>query len=554
MKTIKHRKMLPFLFISLFFLPLKSQKKDPPKLAIVIVIDALSHRLLEKVTPHLRGGLKTLLKNGVQFSQAYQPHAKPSTATGHAGLLTGTWPKYHGFIGNSWWNATLQAKVKCDDDARKESAVFTPDGNTYSYGKSGHQLMTDNLVDQLTFASTPDAQNQTFALSIKNRAAIAMAGKTGKAIWFDDKKGMFTSSKAYFTEIPTWVNTFNKKQGIAHKSKIHWHRKLAKNHPGYRFPFISNYDYSNYKKEKGLIGRPLVIDKTKERPFREFNLTPHANKLVFDLAKKCLEQNFDTTKNGTFLLLLSVNSLDKTQHYCGPDSLEAYDTLYHIDAQLKRFLTFINKNYKKCDPLFFLTSDHGFMPIPEINNTLRGMKNAVRVQAKDLIQQMNVLANQNFGIHELVRFYEAPMFYLDKKKLKELEKNKKRTIICTLQRHLENNPAIKRVWHAKQLAHMPTELKTFEDYLKNQYYKGRSGDLFCLFNPYATVTPFAQGTGHRSPYHYDTHVPLIFYQKRKTKQKVIRKKVWVPQVAATLAQLLHIAQPSACQFDPLPGI
>lgn len=179
-----------------------------PNLVIVLSIDQLSYQTLANIKPYCTGGLRTLLDKGIVYTNAQWPHALPSTGPGHTSLSTGALPSAHGIIDNAWVN-NAGKRVCCDDDERTESAVITRDGGSYPYGKSAHNIMVDTLSDQLMFQSTSVRTHKTVAISLKSRAAIAMAGHCGQPFWVDDEKCFFTSSKAYMQTLPEWLQRFN---------------------------------------------------------------------------------------------------------------------------------------------------------------------------------------------------------------------------------------------------------------------------------------------------------------------------------------------------------
>jgi hypothetical protein len=72
--------------------------------------------------------------------------------------------------------------------------------------------------------------------------------------------------------------------------------------------------------------------------------------------------------------------------------------------------------------------------------------------------------------------------------------------------------------------------------------------------PYCLITNYPKGCTHNTPYDYDTHVPLILYQSGSLEQKQILHRVWIPQLAITLAKLLGVQHPAASTFELLPGI
>ena len=73
---------------------IRSFNSHPPRLTIIIVVDQFSYNyIFNKLNQHFKFGLRYLLDEGVNYTNAYMPHGRPSTATGHAGLNTGTYAK-----------------------------------------------------------------------------------------------------------------------------------------------------------------------------------------------------------------------------------------------------------------------------------------------------------------------------------------------------------------------------------------------------------------------------------------------------------------------------
>ncbi len=180
------------------------------QLVIVIIIDQCSHTAMQQIAPYTQGGIRDLLEKGVIYDSAYFPYARTSTGPGHATLNTGTLPKDHGIVANYWYDLTGK-KIPCDYDTAENAAIISPKG-FYKKSKSAQHAKVDGISDQLMLFSNNQKKNYALSLSLKSRAAIFTAGRLGKAIFFDSKAGQFTSTKAYFNELPEWVTEFNKKK------------------------------------------------------------------------------------------------------------------------------------------------------------------------------------------------------------------------------------------------------------------------------------------------------------------------------------------------------
>jgi arylsulfatase A-like enzyme len=525
---------------------------SPPRVTVVIVVDQFAYHYIEKLSPYFKHGFKTFIDNGINFENAYHPHAAPATATGHATIGTGAVAKDHGIVLNGWFDKEGQS-VYCVEDSRKAARVFGENGFC-SYGISAKNLMVDSLSDQIIFASKKPKLNKVFSISYKNRAAALMAGRKGKAVWYDDDEMMFTSSQAYFNGIPSWVKNFNKKYKIKKLKKTWWPLAKDKDHPVYEKYATKKLNHTRLNLRLAGKNRSLKVETEGKsgKNFNPFFLTPQSNKLLFKLAKQCIESNLshDVEK---FVLWISLSSFDKLGHLYGPESLEMIDTVFHIDKQIKNFINYVHGKIGKGNTLFVLTADHGVAPIPE-RMKKRGMSLANRVYVKPLIDEMNKLILDKFGIEEFVKSFKTSQFFFNKKALEKVDAEKMLGIRNTLVGFLKRQPGIKSVWSPEQLVAQVFEDWKLEQFAKNQVYPSRSGDLICIPQPYSIMSGQMTGTGHRSPYEYDTHVPLIFYQPEVLKQKKVFSRVWITQLATTLAKLLDVSNPSATQFDPLPAV
>ena len=104
-------------------------------------------------------------------------------------------------------------------------------------------------------------------------------------------------------------------------------------------------------------------------------------------------------------------------------------------------------------------------------------------------------------------------------------------------------PGIKKIWTPEELAASWYANDQIESFYKNQMYPGRTGRLIVQPFPYCVPDDWGTGTGHRTPYEPDTHVPLILYQKHNLERRIIYDHVWTLQLAQSLAHILRIQKP-----------
>jgi len=539
-----------YLFLIFFIANTCFGESQEPRLTLIFIVDQLSQSQMLKLRSHLKGGIKDMLEDAVVYDNAYFPHTVPATSIGHAALSTGVFAKDHGVVGNNWYD-TLGKKVNFSEDDSSKSAVFDKVGKLSSYGKSGKDIMVQGFSDYFVLNPKSGSKNYSIAISYKDKASVAVSGQCGKAIWFDFEKGFFTTSKAYFSTLPQWLVDFNNSQKIDQLKTVKWDSAYPLKNKAYDFKHISNYEFAGQKR---IVGTKVKVFNSKDKSisYKKFVATPKANKVLLDLADVCINA-FTSNKKNNLLLWVSFSSLDFIGHDFGPDSLEAIDYIYHLDKQLKKFIRRLQRRIKKSDIVFVLTSDHGVDPIPEILQQ-EGVKSAVRINSLDLVKKMNDLVRKKYGIEKLVIGFSVPQFFFDNSKFDMLDAEKKDNIFKDLKAFLTNHSGIKTAWTCQELKKsnfLPTDIESF---YKNQLYPGRSGQLIIQVLPHCQVTEYSTGSGHRNPYEYCTHVPLMIYQKGVLERKIVKERVSTLQFANSMAQVLDIPKPSASTFDLLPGL
>jgi len=551
----RFRHMMWLLFVAIIDQPLAAAPKttkQPPKLVVVFIADQCAWHYIPKLRPFFQHGLKELLDNGIVYANAYHPHGIPETTTGHNSIATGTLPKDHGAILNQWITADYR-KIAYDNGYINPSTDLTYSGPKAQPAscRSCDKTMVDGLSDQFVLNTRPGTINKVVSVSLKSYPAIATAQREGKAFWIDEKSGMFVTNQRYFATTPAWLTAFNKEHEPANLKQVTLTTCHDQDSRAYQFIDAKNYDHAGYKFSMVQRGT-MPIDRNTPTPYDLFIKTPTASEILLELAKASVD---NTLKNGSDRLILWVclSNLDLLTHFYGPDSMETMDTIYHLDKQIKGFMDYAKRKVGEQRCLFVFTADHGICPIPELVNK-RGLTIARRIMAKPLMQAMNDLIYKKYWERDIVKNYEPTYFVWNEQRMSAMKPEKRTAIINELKRFLKAQPGIKTAWTFDELKNSTFRPEELENFYKNQLYEGRSGDLIVMPQPYSQITNYPSGTSHLSPYDYDTHVPLILYQKGSLEKKWVRTKVWMPQLAGTLAQILDVGRPSASIFNPLPGI
>lgn len=543
-----------FVFIFIFF---KISAKVP-RITVVMVIDQFAQHYMDRLGDKFNYAFKMLRKKGINYTNAYHPHGTPTTATGHNAFNTGTLAYKHGIVLNGWGKSNGK-NIRYDEDDRPGSLTFGSNG-IQKYGNSAKNIMVKGFTDQFVNKSK---NNKSFSLSDKSRAAIGMSGKGGQPIWFDANSGIFTTSKAFFKQMPKWLLDFNKKNNV--KKMIQgreWKLFYPKNSKYYKLEDINFHQNTNNKYaryDESLIANNAIYTTTRhinkkakksyknDKGYDGFLKSPFANKVLLDLAQDCVENNLK--KKDNMLLWVSLSPLDKLGHVYGPQSIEVIDMIYHLDKQINDFYNFLKRKVGEENLLFILTADHGVAPLVELMQE-KGF-DAVRISPNKLIDEMNQFVKNKYKIQNLVKEFRTSQFYLDRNKLNSLTDDTKLKIMNDLKNIILSKKGIRKAWTYDELLNLDSKFNSFESFYKKQLYPGRSGDLICMPKKYSTITKYLHGSGHRSAYDYNTRVPLIIYQKDRFENKRIDKKVWIPQLPVTLAKILEVEKPTASEFEPL---
>lgn len=554
-------KRTSFSFLSLAAITLSAffvSAAQRPQLTVIMVIDQGAYYHFSQRMNCYKYGIKKLFDNGIVYTDAHMPHALPTTAVGHAALNTGTFAQYHGFCRNTW-RTPQGERIHCDLDPSAHAAVINPRAENlfYPFGRSAVNLMVDGLSDQFMLSRNDANKRAAYALSGKSRSAIATAGRMAKAIWFDHHAGLFTSSKAYFNQLPAWLQRFNK-ESIAIPPMIAWKQFYEPNSPCYASVNPHSYRFSN--KPIGLVNQEIpsiITDKKGKLSYDSFLATPPGIQLILDLALHCITTHIksDGGDNQSELLVwVCLSGYDPVGHAYGPESLEAIDMLYHIDKQIGRFMEQVETVVDPQKILFALSADHGISPIPELVHE-KGFTAARRILVGDLIKKTNRFMRYQQGVFSLLSAYDPPYLYLNKGSLAGKNQKEKDEVVQAMIAYIQRTfPGIKSIVPTESMLKATYEQHSFESFFQKQIYPGRVGDLVVQTFPYVLLTDRPGGTAHQTPYNYDTHVPLILYQKGSLENKVIAEKVFITQFANTLARILGIAPPSASTSPLLPGI
>jgi arylsulfatase A-like enzyme len=206
----------------------------------------------------------------------------------------------------------------------------------------------------------------------------------------------------------------------------------------------------------------------------------------------------------------------------------------------------LEENIGQDNFLLFLTADHGAVNVPQylIDNNLPGGY----FNEHELDAALRAYLSQEFDTDSIVQNISNYQVFLNKAYIRKKNWNIE-AIENQIASYLIDYQGISKAVTATSLK--STE---FTDRIlanaQRGYNQVRSGDVLFVLKSGWIPSTSKKGTTHGSPYHYDTHVPLLWYgAKIKSGETDVATKI--TDIAATLSYLLEIQSPSACTGEPI---
>ncbi len=519
-----------------------SQQAERPKLVVGIVIDQMRYDYLYRFKPYFgKNGFNRLMNEGTNFSFAHFNYVPTYTAPGHSSIYTGTTPFYHGIIANDWYDKTKKKMIYCVNDSTEKSVGSNDDEGEMS----PRNLLATTITDQLKLATS--GKSKIISISLKDRAAILPGGHwANAAYWYDNKTGSFISSTYYIKSLPKWVEDFNQKKLADKYLSEDW--KLSKPISDYQ---ISDPDESPYEKDvfsegKTSFPHSFIHVKTNDK-YGILESTPYGNQIVEEFVKSALtNENLGKGKETDFLAI-SFSSTDFIGHAYGNYSYELEDTYIKLDEQIADLLNALDKQVGKENYLLFFTADHGALDTPGFLKELHLPTGELNYEKS--ADSLKAFTIRNFGNENLIENISNNQIFLNHELISDKNLNIHNVEQAYADYLRDTFPQIASIFTRDDLKRK-TANRISTNLTLNGFNSARSGDIAITLQPGYLVSFLKKGTTHGSQYSYDTHVPMIFYGWHVPKQTV-NSPVYIVDIAATVADLLKITEPSGCIGIPL---
>jgi predicted AlkP superfamily pyrophosphatase or phosphodiesterase len=508
----------------------------PPKLVVVIVVDQMRGDYIQRYGPQWTGGLRRLVDGGAWFRRAAYPYLTTVTCVGHATVSTGTLPRTHGIVGNSWFDRELGRSVGCTADPKQTNISYSAPA---AGGEGPWRLQTATLSDELRTQMPVPARVVT--MSIKERTAIMLAGHRADAvIWFNAGAGGFVTSSAYASAPVPFVTAFTKANPVTADFGKVWTRTLPEGQylhadagTGEKPAAYWSAEFPHALKAKGEAPDAQFFEAWESSPFSDDYLGRMAMASV-DALK--LGQG-----KGTDFVGISFSALDLVGHDFGPTSHEVQDTLVRLDRTIGALLAHLDRTVGAGHYVVAFTSDHGAAPIPE--QAAAAALDAGRLDSASVRQALQQALEAALGPGQ----YLVRSQYSDLILPPDVVERLRRDPLAAREvlRAVRAVPGVAAAFYADELDSHAAAGDRDARAARLGYYPGRSGDLIVMPKPYwffvtADGSPQpGSATSHGTMYGYDQQVPIILFG-HGIKPGEYARQVTPADIAPTLAYLCGV--------------
>jgi predicted AlkP superfamily pyrophosphatase or phosphodiesterase len=524
------------------------------RLVLQITVDGLRADLVSRGAGNFGdGGFRYLLDNGAVFANAHYQHANTETIVGHATLATGAHPSVHGMTGNVWYDAEageLAYNIEDPDSPILPVREQQQSGDQVdpsqllarTQGRSPATLLAETFADKLLAYSA--GRSKIFAVSGKDRSAVALAGRGGKAFWMSTDSGDFVTSGWYYAAYPAWAAEWNAQRKAKTHASTQW--TLLNDRDSY---ILAGQDDRPYETDLRGFGRTFPHrfgDGDNKLLYTQLIASPIGDALLADFAQTLFLSEKLGQGPAVDFLSVSFSGVDAVNHFFGPASLENEDMVLQLDRTLARFLAFIDQQVGLEHTVIVLSADHGIAELPEYMAE-RGLDTG-RLTPDVILEAVERISQEKFGFSDITKFYYRPYLYLDQDRIQAAGLNPE-VVRETLAGALTLEPGIHLAATRQMLESWP-DRKLFNQ-IRNNYHPVRSGDIYIVQEPYWFNFDKGPVTGmHGSPWNYDTHVPVVFAGPGIPATRV-QRRVQPADVAPTLAAILGMSPPASAQGNVL---
>ncbi|MBL0257231.1 MAG: alkaline phosphatase family protein [Bacteroidetes bacterium] len=513
--------------------------KRPP-LVVGVVVDQMRYDYLYRYwNQYGENGFKRLMNRGFLCKNANFNYVPTYTAPGHACIYTGTTPSVNGIVSNDWFDRTTKKSVYCVSDSTEK-----PVGTTSISGKmSPRQMLSTTMTDELRLAT--NFRSKVIGISLKDRGAILPAGHTANAAyWHDPYSNNWVTSTYYMQELPGWVAKFNDRKTVDSLLMNPWTTLLPLSE--YKESSLDDNEYEGLFKGELKPVFPHNLPAIKALDSELIRRTPMGNTYTRLFAEAALDGEQLGKRGETDFLAVSFSSTDYVGHMYGINAIETEDTYLRLDREIEQFLNFLDARFGDSNYLLFLTADHGAAHNPEYSSDQKIP--AGNMSDDRIADSLSEYIASVYGDTSIILSASSHNIYLNRE-LIEKKKLKLEEIQKSCARYVMNSKGVASALTASELARS-VQRQGLAELIQNGFNDLRSADVNIQLQPGWLDWYTKTGTSHGTFYHYDTHVPVLFYGKGIAPGSTARE-ININDIAPTVCTFLNIESPSGCTGQPI---
>ena len=526
------------IIAAFFSLSCNNSRPQIPKLVITLVVDQMRPDLLTRFDDLYTGGFRWLMDHGKWYTNTHHEHSYTATGPGHFSIGSGQYPGRVGVIGNSFYDRDLKKEVNCVEDPNAKVV-----GAKEGIGRSYSRYNTTGLGD---WVKSTYPNSKVISIGGKDRTAVFLGGKNPDLTLYFNYAGSFISSDYYVDVLPDWVNDFNENLNAESYKDSLWTKSLSDDvYLKYAREDFYQGEFDDYLSDEYSPVFPIGID-PKEDPKKFIMARPWFERELLKLAQLAISHESLGEDNDPDLLFIGFSAMDWMIHDFGPHSQEIMDAFIKLDKYLGNFIDYVDEIVGLDNVEFVLTGDHGGLPLPEYVIEKGGTGGRInREHLKEAFEWIEEEIEERFGDDLYVR--SGGNYFLNLEILKKANISPKK-IYNVVNKYLTKVEGIEKTIYKDDII-SSTDRDKITVRLKNMIHPHKTPEIFPISTSgYIYKNPY--GTGHGSPYDYDTHVPLIFARSHYQAKTIDEARATV-EIAPTIAKILGVTIPEFCDGKPI---
>ncbi|MBU8891821.1 MAG: alkaline phosphatase family protein [Bacteroidales bacterium] len=539
--TLRFFFIISLVIIFNSFLKAQDQLNKPPKLVVGIVVEEMRYEMLLRYWDSFgENGFKKIINEGAFCTQVHHNYLITQNGVGQAGIVTGTYPSYHGIISDEWYDRLKNETVGCAD----KSGFNLINGKISLGNYTPKNILTSTIGDELKLSSNDSSK--VVSVSMNPVSAVISGGRLADyAFWFNDKDGSWITGNYYNNSLPDWVETFNSKGFQNVYMRKNW-ASMYSLMDNYKKSLPDDSDFEiGFRNYRYTFPYDLSYLQRRSGNYKYLKYTPFGNTYTKDFAITSIIGENLGKDDFTDFLTISFSATNYSGELFGPRSVEIEDIFLRLDNDLEHLINFLENEIGLENTLIYITSDRGVSDVPEY--LISKKQNAGVFDGEKAVALLNSYLSILYQEGEWIKSYYSRQIYFNQSLIDQSGVDLE---------EIQNKVANFMVQFSGVANALPASTINSTNFesginrkIQNSFHQKRSGDVIINLEP-GWIEKNGYVTKSGSGYNYDTHVPLIWYG-----WQVINKRIDTPveiiDIAPTIAWILKITSPNASIGKPV---